>query len=390
MKSKQDNHNSFLTINEMVSFFSFDRRFSNRNLHKFTEKRIEYLISKIDNSLVTICEPVGVIGGRNDIICFNFLGKTLLFEIFCSISLVDKDLRLLEQTKANIKIAIIADDIFSQKSILSDYLRSKPVNPFPFIMLSEIFLRGLEENTIEKLTTIIEPLTIDFVSKNSKKLSLIVKKHFKNKRLIENIACEDIKTMDFRGDWQPIVNKLVSDTTYKLRAMVFDVELGKWWEKTAGKLYMMTNLELLSKKVNVNRVFIFSSMDFRIRKNALLHAFIHYKIGVDVRICNVNVLYDQFPFSANMFSVHDDTFLALYYFYSDSAIVNLIFNGAEIKDFVGFYDEVFNDLNLCKKMNEILDEFKPPLDFFEEANKQIKYLYKLYNTNSIVDFLKII
>ncbi|MEJ2251966.1 MAG: hypothetical protein P8Y97_20185 [Candidatus Lokiarchaeota archaeon] len=95
------------------------------------------------SSLFPGTTPVGEInvnGGREDL---NFFippsNKKLHFEIFASSSQVPQDLRLLENSKSDLQIAILIDkEIDSRISEL--FYRKKPAKPFPSFYLSELFL----------------------------------------------------------------------------------------------------------------------------------------------------------------------------------------------------------------------------------------------------------
>jgi hypothetical protein len=47
--------------------------------------------------------------GRNDLLLFDFQGRKVLFEIFATKGQVSRDLRILDKTRADKKIAVIID-----------------------------------------------------------------------------------------------------------------------------------------------------------------------------------------------------------------------------------------------------------------------------------------
>ncbi len=99
---------------------------------------------------------------------------------------------------------------------------------------------------------------------NTELLKGIIDRNF-SKEILYDLLSLNIKTMNFREEWQYVVNNLVAEAQIGLRAMVFDTELTRWWNTLAGQMYMMTNMELVKRKVPVKRIFILSSIDARLR-----------------------------------------------------------------------------------------------------------------------------
>ena len=66
---------------------------------------------------------------------FAFNGRRVVFEFFFSPSQVPQDLRLLEQAKADVKIAILLDSAINSK-LADEYFHKKP-DHFPFLWLSD-------------------------------------------------------------------------------------------------------------------------------------------------------------------------------------------------------------------------------------------------------------
>ena len=123
----------------------------------------------------------------------------------------------------------------------------------------------------------------------SSKLALlqeIIDRNFA-RSITEDFLTSNIKTMNFRDEWQFVVNNLVSEENMCLRAMVFDVELTRWWNSIPGQLYMMTNMDLLKRKIPVKRIFILNSIDARLRMNTLINAYVHHSLGINVKICHL-------------------------------------------------------------------------------------------------------
>ncbi len=86
-------------------------------------------------------EPQGLAGGRNDLMLFEFSGRKVVFEIFASNSQVSRDLRILDKTAADRKIAVVIDrDI--DASVHIRFLRENPESNFPFIFIGDLFERS--------------------------------------------------------------------------------------------------------------------------------------------------------------------------------------------------------------------------------------------------------
>ena len=81
---------------------------------------------------------MGLAGGRNDLLLFEFSGKKILFELFASRGQVSRDLRILDKTHADVKIAIIIDREVDAK-VADAFLRENPESNYPFLFVSELF-----------------------------------------------------------------------------------------------------------------------------------------------------------------------------------------------------------------------------------------------------------
>jgi hypothetical protein len=69
---------------------------------------------------------------------FEFSGKKVLFEIFGTRSQVSRDLRILDKTKADKKIAIIIDKEVD-RTVFEAFIKENPEDNYPFIFISELF-----------------------------------------------------------------------------------------------------------------------------------------------------------------------------------------------------------------------------------------------------------
>jgi len=109
-----------------------------KKLHTYVEDRLIELITRIAPEYHPIKEPVGLAGGRNDLMLFEFNQRKILFEIFASRSQVSRDLRILDKTQANQKIAIIIDKE-ADKTVLEQFLKENPEDNYPFLFVGELF-----------------------------------------------------------------------------------------------------------------------------------------------------------------------------------------------------------------------------------------------------------
>ncbi len=108
-----------------------------KQLHSVVESRLVEIVYKVAPELHPIKEPLGLAGGRNDLMLFDFSGKKVLFEIFATASQVSRDLRIMDMTKADVKIAVIIDEDIDPK-VLERFLRENPESNYPFIFVGEL------------------------------------------------------------------------------------------------------------------------------------------------------------------------------------------------------------------------------------------------------------
>ena len=227
---------------------------------------------------------------------------------------------------------------------------------------------------------------------NSKPIIIknLLDKYFQKSGFTEDFLSYNTKEMSFREDWQYIVEKVVSETKEYLRAMVLDTELQQWWSSVAGVTYMATNIDLLKRGVKIKRIFIMNSLDFRIRSNALMNAYIHNRIGVDVKILNNVECSLKMYLDADMMSIHDKDFIALYYFVPGEETTNLLLNGCSVSSYSAFYDELFSDRIICKNIDEVISRDNLSSSFFSQVDQEVNYLYRYSCSNSIKDLLRIL
>ncbi len=208
------------------------------------------------------------------------------------------------------------------------------------------------------------------------------------RNITDDFLSANIKTMGFRDEWQFVVNNLVAEEKTGLRAMVFDVELTRWCNPIAGQVYMMTNMDLLRRKVPVKRIFILNSIDARLRMNTLMNAYVHHKLGIDVKICNLPNFQESIPFKPDMFSVHDNLFVTLYYFSGEKSIANLLLDDAHILEFLSFYDEIFADDRLCMSIDTALARYHCSESFWSSIKMQLDMLKALEKVGSVTELAR--
>lgn len=111
-----------------------------KHLHTRSQKQLILYLNELFPHDYAISEVAGVLGGRNDLMHFAFDGRSAVFEFFFSPSQVPQDLRLLEQSKAEIKIAILLDKEINHR-LADEYFHKKP-NPFPYLWLSQLLVES--------------------------------------------------------------------------------------------------------------------------------------------------------------------------------------------------------------------------------------------------------
>lgn len=130
-------------------------------LHTGVQNRLRELLTVEFPDRPSVAEVFGVKGGRNDLIHFDQHGRQAVFELFASPSQVPQDLRLLEQSDAHRKIAVLLDREVRPELAVA-YFRKKP-DAFPFLWLSQVMMPGKEADCRKKLRILLtrEPLHTD-------------------------------------------------------------------------------------------------------------------------------------------------------------------------------------------------------------------------------------
>jgi len=125
-----------------------------KKLHSHVIDKIKILMKSVAPDYIPVSEIQGLAGGRNDLLLFEYSSKKILFEVFASASQVSRDLRILDNTKSDIKIAVLIDTEVDDK-VLKQFLRENPENNYPFIFISEILQDTQSVSCILKLKEII-------------------------------------------------------------------------------------------------------------------------------------------------------------------------------------------------------------------------------------------
>jgi hypothetical protein len=125
-----------------------------RRLHSLVEKQLTLFLTRLYPNDCTVAEVSGVLGGRNDLMQFAFNGRRIVFELFFSPGQVPQDLRLLEQAKADIKIAIVLDREVNPK-LADEFFHKKP-DHFPFLWLSFLMMPSREKLCLAQLRELID------------------------------------------------------------------------------------------------------------------------------------------------------------------------------------------------------------------------------------------
>jgi len=129
---------SFQSFDELSQAFPDLKR--KKKLHPIVEKRLALLLQDIYPDAYPQSEPGEIPGGRSDLAFYFGSGRYAIFEVFATVSQVAQDLRHLEQSKAQARIAILTDPVLDNGAICEEYFRKKPRDPFPWVKLSSILV----------------------------------------------------------------------------------------------------------------------------------------------------------------------------------------------------------------------------------------------------------
>jgi hypothetical protein len=131
-----------------------DKEKKEKRLHSRVAERLSGLLKRLYPDSSPLPEVGGILGGRNDLIQFFPNGRRVVFELFATVSQVPQDLRLLEQSTADVKIAILLDGQINP-DLAKEYFRKKP-DHFPYLWLSDVLMPERESTCLEQLREMIE------------------------------------------------------------------------------------------------------------------------------------------------------------------------------------------------------------------------------------------
>ena len=125
-----------------------------KRLHGIVEDRLVAILTKIFPDYHPVKEAQGLAGGRNDLILFEFNGRKVLFEVFASHTQVTRDLRILDRTKADVKIAVLIDKKIDSR-IIEKFFKENPEDNYPYIFVGELFIESKINQCALKLNELI-------------------------------------------------------------------------------------------------------------------------------------------------------------------------------------------------------------------------------------------
>ncbi len=125
-----------------------------KELHRVVQDQVAALMKAASADFLSIREVYGLAGGRNDLLSFDYSGKKVVVEIFASVGQVSRDLRILDNTKANVKIAVIIDREVDAK-VFDKFIRENPENNYSFLFIGEFLQKERHAETVLKLQSIV-------------------------------------------------------------------------------------------------------------------------------------------------------------------------------------------------------------------------------------------
>lgn len=216
---EEENSGDIVKIENIDSYIESIKKIKRKKqLHSLVESRLSILLSKIYPDACPVSEVSGVLGGRNDLLLFSFTGRRVVFELFFSPSQVAQDLRLLEQSSADIKVAILLDNEINSK-LSTEYFRKRP-DPFPFIWLKWIMKPEFEMICLQRLRELIdeESVIVQLRSLLSSPAGEEIEQHFKSQ----------IQSIKEKIGWQSTPDFNVEDLTgYQIASLLTILELRK-------------------------------------------------------------------------------------------------------------------------------------------------------------------
>lgn len=167
-----------------------------KKLHTEIENKLTSMLRVVVPDMYSLPEPQGLAGGRNDLMLFEFNGRSIVFEIFATASQVARDLLILHKTQAAVKIAIIIDESIDPK-VIKNYFKQNPDRPFPHIFISELYKEPLTDCYL-KLKELI-------LGQDEARLHRLLRAQFSSQSFvnwckihgIDTLSSEDVKKQEF-------------------------------------------------------------------------------------------------------------------------------------------------------------------------------------------------
>jgi len=179
-------------------------------------------------------EPGEMPGGRSDLAFYFGDGRYVIFEIFATVSQVPQDLRHLEQSNAQSRIAILTDPNLDDGKIFEEYFRKRPRDPFKYVKLSDVLVKENEATVKEQLKRYIdEDLKSDIHISQQKDI------HYE-----ELIARRNALREFMINDFHSIGSAIAWGVKYKI-SIVSIVKLKPFWEQIDKAIKQSRTMEVM-------------------------------------------------------------------------------------------------------------------------------------------------
>lgn len=212
-----------------------------RQLHTVVEKRLMHILSKISPELHPFKEIQGLAGGRNDVLAYEYNGRKVLFEIFGSKSQVSRDLRILDKTDADVKIAIVMDKE-ADESVFNQFIRENAEDSYPFIFIRELFDNDQVNKCALKLLKLIQ--SEDMVIFNEILDGKYSFKKFKELCENEGLPLVDLENINIEEiTFEELFNHLILSKLFKLNKNYSFEKLVKWLSKENVMEYALIQVQ---------------------------------------------------------------------------------------------------------------------------------------------------
>ncbi|MCC6932616.1 MAG: hypothetical protein IT292_05110 [Deltaproteobacteria bacterium] len=127
-----------------------------------------------------------------------------------------------------------------------------------------------------------------------------------------------------------------------------------------------------------------NSKDFSHRRKSLLNAYVNQLVGVDVRVLDYDTFLSNMPHRSTFFSVHDTEFVAVHHLENDKDETQIVSGHAQITELLSYYEDYFNNPDLCQKPAALLKSDPAAAKLKGEAAKQFAMIKTLSSRQSIL------